>query len=605
MAETYKKISDFTKASEFGDEDLLLVSQSGTTRALRGVTLKTFAKAAGVEAAKINNAAVNASGHLIFTTTDGTSFDAGEVDGEDGVSVISANIDAQYHLILTLSDGSNIDAGYCRGASGAGTGDMLSEDYDADGGVKGSGGIPAYVSNRLNDMMPGVMYQNIYDEHELVSSRGGIPGYVAQTVPNIVAPVGTVFTTINPNIDSYVWMECDGSSIDFSTAPAIWQMMHSASFPQLEQKETVASGLSYQFASSRRYVDLSGSYSMYQAVSGMSGGNAVLNIYKYSGQDVTPNLIKTFTVSGKSANTYPCSLAGISDWLCVAWAVGANIKLCYTQDGTQWSEIEIVTEQSVEGHQIDLEKDYELWGVCDCTNGALYTTQTPDDAGSWTKFAEPEDCTGYNTVCARLSEVAGTLVVVRNAFGADDGIQCVHILRDPFEQTPWGRLYSATFTSTSIRQDMPLSQVDMFGSEYCFASVYAINSELRNLDLRLFDTYGTSHSCTIDILSKGSNCTSIDLKADEYLVVAYKTADGSTANDGAMACASLDAGFFSCGTLGNGVSAIADCYTDSFYVLDKNGILWKCDFAADVVNLPEISLSTNAKTYIKARNETY
>lgn len=604
MADAYKKISDFTKASEFGDNDLLLVSQTGTTRALRGTTLKEFAKAAGVEAAKISNAVVNANGHLIFTTTDGTSFDAGKVDGEDGVSIVNVAIDENYHLILELSDGSTKDAGYCRGASGSGTGDMLEEAYDSNGIVKAAGGIPTYIANELS----GVMYSSNYDEHELVLAHGGIPGYVAQTVPNLVAPVGTVLTTINPNLDSYVWMECDGSSIDFSTAPAVWQMLHSASgasFPQLEQKETVASGLSYQFATSRSYADLAGSYSMYQAVSGMSGSNAVLNIYKYSRRDAAPSLIKTFTVSGKNTNTYPCSLCGISDWLCVAWAVGTNIKLCYTQDGTQWSEIEIVTKQSVEGHQIDLAIDYELWGVCDCTNGALYTTQTPGDASSWTKFTEPKDCAGYNTVCARLSKVAGTLTVVRNAFGSDDGIQCVHILQYPFEQIPWVRLYSATFTTASMRQDMPLSQVSMIGSEYCFASVYAISSELRNLDLQLFDTYGRSHSCTIDILSKGSNCTAIDLEANEYLAVAYKTTDDSTSDDGALACANLDAGFFSCGTLGNGVSAIVGCYSDSFYVLDKNGILWKCDFDADTVNLPDISLPANTKTYIKVRNETY
>lgn len=38
-----------------------------------------------------------------------------------------------YHLIFSLSDGSSYDAGYCRGASGSGTGDMLSSVYDPQG----------------------------------------------------------------------------------------------------------------------------------------------------------------------------------------------------------------------------------------------------------------------------------------------------------------------------------------------------------------------------------------------------------------------------------------------------------------------------------------
>lgn len=145
MADTYKKISDFTTASQFGDTDLILVSQNGTTRIITGAMLKTFAKNAGIEAAKINSATVNASGHLILTTTTGTTIDAGQVTGDDGVSVTGAAIDSRYHLILTLSNGQTIDAGYCRGASGAGTGDMQETEYDPSGKVKAAGGIPDYV----------------------------------------------------------------------------------------------------------------------------------------------------------------------------------------------------------------------------------------------------------------------------------------------------------------------------------------------------------------------------------------------------------------------------------------------------------------------------
>lgn len=145
MADTYKKISDFSTASQFGDTDLLLVSQSGTTRLVTGAMIKTFAKNAGIEAAKINGATVNTSGHLILTTTDGSTIDAGQVNGDDGVSVTGAAIDSRYHLILTLSNGQTIDAGYCRGASGAGTGDMQEAEYDPSSKVKAAGGIPAYV----------------------------------------------------------------------------------------------------------------------------------------------------------------------------------------------------------------------------------------------------------------------------------------------------------------------------------------------------------------------------------------------------------------------------------------------------------------------------
>lgn len=153
MADVYKKISDFNVASSFGDNDLILVSQSGITKVIRGSTLKELARAAGVEAAKINNATVNAAGHLVLTTTSGANIDAGKVTGNDGVSVTGATIDSQYHLILSFSDGTTKDAGYCRGASGAGTGDMLASDYDADHAIKGAGGIAAYTIPKTIDVV--------------------------------------------------------------------------------------------------------------------------------------------------------------------------------------------------------------------------------------------------------------------------------------------------------------------------------------------------------------------------------------------------------------------------------------------------------------------
>lgn len=152
MADTYKKISDFSTAASFGDNDLLLVSQNGTTKTVKGSTIKALAKAAGIDAAKINSASVNTSGHLVLTTTDGTSIDVGKVTGNDGTSITGASIDSSYHLILTLSNGSTVDAGYCRGASGAGTGDMLASDYDSDGAVKNAGGIAAYSTPKAIDI---------------------------------------------------------------------------------------------------------------------------------------------------------------------------------------------------------------------------------------------------------------------------------------------------------------------------------------------------------------------------------------------------------------------------------------------------------------------
>lgn len=221
MADTYKKISDFSTASQFGDTDLLLVSQSGTTRLVTGAMIKTFAKNAGIEAAKINGATVNTSGHLILTTTDGSTIDAGQVNGDDGVSVTGASIDSRYHLILNLSNGQTIDAGYCRGASGAGTGDMQETEYDPSRKVKAAGGIPAYVkaSYSITTLSAALWSNNTYslessypnDSYDIsvsVSSTATAAQYDAfskakicgSASKNVLTALGTVPTTNIPII---------------------------------------------------------------------------------------------------------------------------------------------------------------------------------------------------------------------------------------------------------------------------------------------------------------------------------------------------------------------------------------------------------------------
>lgn len=85
--------------------------------------------AAGTAGASVTNATIDGSGHLILTLSDGSTIDAGLVQGTseggtptagaDGVSVTGATINGSGHLILQLSDGSTIDAGLARGPAGA------------------------------------------------------------------------------------------------------------------------------------------------------------------------------------------------------------------------------------------------------------------------------------------------------------------------------------------------------------------------------------------------------------------------------------------------------------------------------------------------------
>jgi S1-C subfamily serine protease len=84
-------------------------------------TIAGCAGPAGAEGVSVSSAAVNDSGSLILTLSNGQTIDAGYVMGTAGaarVSITSASVDGSGHLILTLSNGQTIDAGYVMGPQG-------------------------------------------------------------------------------------------------------------------------------------------------------------------------------------------------------------------------------------------------------------------------------------------------------------------------------------------------------------------------------------------------------------------------------------------------------------------------------------------------------
>lgn len=612
MADAYKKISDFTKASEFGDNDLLLVSQTGTTRALRGVTLKEFAKAAGIEAAKINNAVVNASGHLIFTTTDGASFDAGKVDGEDGVSVTGASIDSQYHLILTFSDGSTKDAGYCRGASGAGTGDMLEETYDASGAVKAAGGIVAYTDSRLEDI-DAVMDVETYDPYNEVANDGGIAGYLKLHAEDIVEPIGTIKTSAKISLGD-AWVECDGSELDCQSTPEIWHILrlkNGEEFPELEKIQTVASGLSEISATEPCWLKTSDGYYYYMAVSGMSGSDAVLNIYK-SDSDIPDmsyesgyQLVKSYTVAGKDAGKYPCvaAMSGRTQ-LIIAWAIDDSVRLYSTTDGNEWTETQIATEESVMGHKLDFGKpSYGAWHICDCSNGAVYSSDTPTDAESWTKIPEPEELSGYVTTSARMSVVRSGLVAVVRAVFDSDG-KCM-VVTHTVSGSSWDLLGDYVQYYSFTKRDIPLSKVVYFRYNYYYAMAEEDDSEFRHLVLRRMDNHNNEWVATPRRTDVGTEFASIELESGHLLALSYTTTDSSTDGHEVMACGDIESEFFTCGTSGGYAPEMLFCPGAKIGVINENGELWGYDFRNATINLPNISLSDNTTTFIKIDKTTY
>lgn len=143
-----RAINDLAEALQVNGNDLFVLEQSGIAKKLLGSALLQYISYATINS--IESVSFDEQGRCTVTLTDGTTITSAPLngtDGEDAPTITDISINAQYHLIVTLSNGTSYDAGYCRGASGAGTGDMLSNDYDPGNTVKTAGGIVAYINS--------------------------------------------------------------------------------------------------------------------------------------------------------------------------------------------------------------------------------------------------------------------------------------------------------------------------------------------------------------------------------------------------------------------------------------------------------------------------
>lgn len=174
-----KTIGDLTQAASIGSEDLFVLQQNSEAKKLPGSILKNYIANIGLN--YIENVYFDAQDRCVIKLSDGTTITSAPLKGKDGYTptasvtkdgktvtititdetgttsetvsdgtdaptITNISINENYHLIITMSNGTSYDAGYCRGASGAGTGDMLANDYDPSNTVKTAGGIVAYIN---------------------------------------------------------------------------------------------------------------------------------------------------------------------------------------------------------------------------------------------------------------------------------------------------------------------------------------------------------------------------------------------------------------------------------------------------------------------------
>ena len=143
MADNTKLISDLPPLSELRDDDVLFCMRGSISYKLPGSVVKALALG--------GSAYIGYYGGVpywyVYDPETGEHVRSEKAQGPEGPKITNAAVDDSYHLIITLDDGTEYDAGYVRGPGGAGTGDMLEEDYDPAGEVKAAGGIAQYIND--------------------------------------------------------------------------------------------------------------------------------------------------------------------------------------------------------------------------------------------------------------------------------------------------------------------------------------------------------------------------------------------------------------------------------------------------------------------------
>lgn len=162
MADT--TIGALPNLADISDDALLVVEFQGAAYSITGAQWKAYAVAAAQGVNKgdpgdpgfsptVEITDITGGYRLSITDAEGTET-ADILDGADGVSpTITITAITGGHRVTVKDATSEKSFDVLNGADGDGSGDMLKNDYDADGAVKIAGGIAAYVTAQVGEAL--------------------------------------------------------------------------------------------------------------------------------------------------------------------------------------------------------------------------------------------------------------------------------------------------------------------------------------------------------------------------------------------------------------------------------------------------------------------
>ena len=415
-------------------------------------------------------------------------------------------------------------------------------------------------------------------------------------MPDRINPIGTIRTSPALSLGD-AWLPCDGSQVTFAEYPQLFQMLRKTVSSVTWTSVTLAADLNYVKTS--RFVFFNGNW--YVAISGRSGNNSLLRIYRANAIGGTWELVKTFSVQPLNI-TYSgvgCALAASDELLLAAWreditGSDSTIKLYGTTDGESWTSSTLAVDDSAPHAPVDLVSDGAYWLLADNASGALYGTNSPLSAAAWTAITQGNYSSPSQSL--RLSYEEGKFWKVElPAIKYSNPSAKLKVYSSASPTAGWRLEFDGSKKIpellTSRSKSLHATKVIFYANRYWLA--YQLIDSGTTAKVLAFS--GTEQFEVFDTANEGAMGTDEDIAASEKMIAL-------SCNKIVITSSEPSAGFAE-PTLPADVTINGVVFDGDISAANGNGVVMYHDYSTDTRLLPTISLSDDTTTFIKAKNE--
>lgn len=412
-------------------------------------------------------------------------------------------------------------------------------------------------------------------------------------MPDRINPIGTIRTTPQESLGA-AWLKCDGSQVTFSNYPELYQMLKNVD--GAAEWNHIAVGTAPEFKAMSKPVKfkgkwyIAGSYS--KKPNGTTTRDFVLNIARADELLKEYAIVKTETRKGVGDGTSTgiiieeneVQAAATNEVIAFVWyatvsktSSSAAYYITTSQDGEVWT----TREATPRGYQnrtpfiTSFQTDGTYWAMNDAIDG-VYTMMDIAEDAEW-QYTQIDNC----YIMSYLSIANGMWFAVSGGYDSTSSYRKTRVFAATLPNGEW----------TSFETNIKAGDYDISPIVY-YAGLYwtVLDSRLRKSnDLKNWETI-----LDISFESGSTGARTLLIATEKQLAFGSKTKlYTSSLPETKWSEAKLPAG-----TLPRNLTAVQDLLSASW-----GALLAYHDYAEDERSLPNISLSNDTTTFIKAKRE--